>query len=346
MKYLLSIALIIASFTISKAQTQNYKVICVGFYNLENLYDTINQEGVNDEEFTPEGSRNYTPNVFIDKLDKLSNVISGMGTETTPDGPAILGVAEIENRSVLEALVKQSAISKRNYQIVHYDSPDLRGIDVGLLYNPKYFKPFSSEKLNVPLKNGDGSPYFTRDVLFVTGILDGETTHVFVNHWPSRRGGEEASAPSRALAAGACKKKIDSIMGVDPTSRILLMGDLNDEPVSPSVTKVIGATGDVNKIKEGGMFNPWVDFFKKGIGTLAYQDTWGLFDQILFSSSYLNKSQEGYHFHKAVIYNKEFMVQKTGKYRGYPMRTYDGNRYNGGYSDHFPTYIILIKPVQ
>jgi hypothetical protein len=346
MKYFLSIALIIVSISITKAQTQNYKVICVGFYNLENLYDTINQEGVNDEEFTPDGSRNYTPAVFKDKIDKLGSVIAGMGTETTPDGPAILGVAEIENRTVLETLVQHPSISKRNYKIVHFDSPDLRGIDVGLLYNPKYFKPISSEKLEVPLKNADGSRYYTRDVLFVTGVLDGDTVHIFVNHWPSRRGGEEASAPSRALAAGVCKQKIDSIMAINSGSRVFLMGDLNDEPVSPSVTKVIGATGDINKIKAGGMFNPWVDFFKKGLGTLAYQDAWGLFDQILFSAAYLDKKQESYHFHKSVIYNKEFMVQKTGKYRGYPMRTYDGNRYNGGYSDHFPTYIILLKPVQ
>lgn len=338
--------LILAFIAIPLSAQQQYKVVSIGFYNLENLYDTINQDNVNDEEFTPEGTRGYTAKVFKDKLSKLSDVISILSTDITPDGPAILGVAEIENRSVLEALVQQPKLASRNYKIVHYDSPDLRGVDVGLLYNPKYFKETYSEALFVPLKGDEGKGYFTRDVLYVEGYLSNEKVFIFVNHWPSRRGGEEASAPGRALAASIAKHKIDSVTAIDPNAKIVLMGDLNDDPISPSVTSVIGARGKKEEVRSGGMFNPWMDPYKKGIGTLAYQDAWGLFDQILISYGWLDKNQKGYHYHKAEIFNREFMVQKTGKYKGYPMRTYDGNRYNGGYSDHFPTYIILAKPVE
>jgi len=333
---------LILLFSTAQAQKQDYKVLSIGFYNVENLFDTINQPDVNDEEFTPEGSRNYTAAVFNDKLSKLSDVISMLAVDYTPDGVAILGVAEVENRSVLEALSATPKLKNRNYQVVHYDAPDQRGIDVALLYNPKYFKETYSEALYVEL----AEKYPTRDVLYVEGMLGAEKLHIFVNHWPSRRGGEEKSAPGRAAAAAVNKHKIDSITAINPKAKIVVMGDLNDEPTSPSVTKVLGAVGSPEKVKPGGLYNPWVDYYKKGIGTLAYQDAWGLFDQIIISSEWLSNPQDGYRFYKAAIFNKEFMVQKTGRYKGYPMRTYDGNRYNAGYSDHFPTYIIFVKPVE
>jgi len=325
---------------------QQYRVVTIGFYNLENLYDTINDPKVNDDEFTPAGAKGYNGEVFKDKIGKLSDVLSLMATEHTPEGVAILGVAEVENRSVLEALVNTPKLKARNYRIIHYDSPDLRGVDVGMLYNPKYFKEVHSEPLFVRLAGDEGKGFFTRDILFVEGIFMGEPLYVFVNHWPSRRGGEEASAPARAAAASVARHKIDSITAINPNAKIVLMGDLNDEPVSPSVTKVLGAKGKTDDVQPGGMYNPWVDFYKRGIGTSAYQDSWGLFDQIMISSGFLDKQQAGYYFHKAVIFQKEFMLQKTGKYKGYPKRTYDGSRYIGGYSDHFPTYLIFVKPVR
>lgn len=326
------------------AQKQ-YKVGLVGFYNLENLFDTINQPDVNDEEFTPTGSNLYTPAVYKDKLNKLSEVISQIGIDITPDGLSIIGVAEIENESVLIDLCNNPKLKSRNYKVVHHDSPDLRGVDVGLLYNPKYFKPGGSESLHVPLKNPDGSPYFTRDVLYVYGDYDGEAVHIFVNHWPSRRGGEEASAPSRALAAKVAKAKIDSINTASPGAKIILMGDLNDDPVSPSVTHILKAGWEKDKLRKGDLFNPWVPMYKEGIGTLAYNDAWNLFDQIIISESFLDKSQTGFFFQRAEIFRKEFMVQKSGRYKGYPMRTYDFSVYMGGYSDHFPTYLVLYKPL-
>jgi hypothetical protein len=328
------------------SQKKNYKIACVGFYNLENFYDTIDDPKTNDADFLPTGSYNYNSAIYRDKVSKLSDVISLIGTDETPDGLALLGTAEVENEKVLQDLAAQPKIKSRNYKIVHYDSPDERGVDVALLYNPKYFRVNHSEPLFVKLLNGDGSLHYTRDVLWVSGELDGEMVHVFVNHWPSRRGGEEASAPGRAAAANVSKHVIDSLMKINPDTKILVMGDLNDDPVSPSVAEVLNAKGKKEEVKQGGLYNPWVDFYKKGIGTLAYNDSWNLFDQIMLSSGFLSKTQSGLFFHQAHIFNREFMVTKSGKYKGYPMRTFDGNSYNGGYSDHFPTYCVFLKEVK
>lgn len=330
----------------SQAQKRSFKVACVGFYNLENLFDTINEPGVNDEEFTPTGSYNYTPAVYLDKLSKLSDVISDIGKDVNPDGLALLGVSEVENQSVMEDLIHQPKLIDRNLKFVHYDSPDERGIDVGLIYNPKYFKVVSSDKLTVHIYNEAGVEHPTRDILYVSGLMDGELMHVFVNHWPSRRGGEEASAPNRAIAAGVAKHAIDSIIALDPKSKIILMGDLNDDPVSPSVAVVLKATGDQAEAKNGRMYNPFVKYFQNGIGTLAYNDAWNLFDQIMVSSAFVNKDQPGMFLKEAKIYRREFMVTQNGTYKGYPKRTYDFNKYIGGYSDHFPTYLILLKEVK
>lgn len=317
----------------------------IGFYNLENLFDTINNPKINDEEFLPDSDRRYNTRIYMDKLDRLSTVLSMMGTEINPDGVSMVGVAEVENDTVLKDLIKMPKLKDRNWKIVHFDSPDQRGIDVGLLYNPKYLTVLHSEPLFVQLPGGSKSASFTRDVLYVKGVMDGDTVHVLVNHWPSRSGGEERSIPARAAAAGVAKKCIDSIMAINPSSKVVLMGDLNDDPVSPSLTKVIGSKGKKSDVKESDIYNPWVDMYKQGIGTTPYQDAWSLFDQVIFSGAWLNKEQKGYHYLKSVIFNREFMVQKTGKFRGYSKRTWDGIVYNYGYSDHFPVYVIMVKKI-
>lgn len=336
--------LLLISF-LSFAQKNNYRVSLIGFYNLENLYDTVNNPMVDDEEFLPNSARQYNSHIYLDKLDRLSDVVSQMGTDITPDGLALLGVAEIENDTVLTDLARTPKLAKRKWKFVHYDSPDRRGVDVALFYNPKYFSVLHSEPLFVQLPGGSKDAFFTRDILYVKGILDGDTIHVFVNHWPSRSGGEERSIPARAAAAGTAKKRIDSLMAINPATKIVLMGDLNDDPVSPSLTKIIGAKGKISDVKENEMFNPWYDMYKKGIGTSPYQDAWGLFDQVLVSGGWLNKDQPGYHYSKQVLFNREFLVQKTGKYRGYSKRTWDGITYNYGYSDHFPVYVMMLKKV-
>lgn len=331
----------------SHAQKANYWRIAVGFYNLENLYDTINDPSKDDEEFLPGGVRLYNSDVYKDKLGRLAHVLSEIGKDACPDGLALTGVAEIENDTVLADLVKQDLLKDRKWKFVHYNSPDVRGVDVGLLYNPKYFTPVSSAPIFVALPGGSKESFLTRDVLYVKGVLlGGDTVHVFVNHWPSRRGGEERSAPARAAAAMVCKVRVDSLTALDPNVKIIVMGDLNDDPISPSVTEVLKAKGKAEEVKAPEMFNPWISYYKKGIGTLAYQDSWGLFDQIILSAGWLDKNQTGFHYHRANIFNQEFMVQKTGKFRGYARRTYDGNTYNYGYSDHFPTYITLLKKVE
>ncbi len=328
------------------AQKAQFKVAICGFYNLENFYDTVDNPIVSDNEFTPEGEKNYNGKIYWKKVHNLATVISQIGTDVSPDGVALLGVAEIENDTVLTDLIHDPLIKNRNLKIVHYDSRDIRGVDVGLLYNPKYFKPEKSDKLFVLLPNSTPEdPHYTRDVLWVQGKLDGETINIYINHWPSRLGGEERSAPNRAAAALVCKKHIDSLALLNPNQKVIIMGDLNDDPISPSVAKVLNAKGKKEEVKEGGLFNPWVDMYKKGIGTIGYQDAWSLFDQILVSQSWLTHQQSGYFFMKQFIFNKEYMVENQGRFKGYPMRTWDGNTYREGYSDHFPTYIIFAKKV-
>lgn len=339
-------ATIFLSVLLFSGYAQNkYKVSLIGFYNLENFYDTINNPLVNDEEFLPNSVRNYNTGIYLDKVQRLATVISQMGTDINPDGLAMLGVAEVENDTVLNDLVNSELLKKRNLKIVHYDSPDLRGVDVGLLYNPKYFKVLDSKPLFVQLPGGSKDAFFTRDILYVKGLLDGDTVHVFVNHWPSRSGGEERSMPARAAAAATAKAKIDSIIAQNINAKVVLMGDLNDDPISPSLTKVLKAQGKLSDVKPGGIFNPWMDMYRRGIGTLAYQDAWGLFDQIVVSSGWLPKDQKGYFYQKAIIFNKEFLVEKVGKFRGYSKRTWNGETYNYGYSDHFPVYAMFLKKV-
>lgn len=346
MKKIIVFSLFLVCSLASFGQKKDYKPIIISFYNLENLYDTVDNTMTSDEEFLPNGPRNYNTAIYFDKLNKLATVISQIGTEMNPDGPAVLGVAEVENDTVLNDLVHQKLIEKRNYKIVHYDSKDARGVDVGLLYNPMYFSVISSDKLFVQLPGGSKDAYYTRDILWVKGKLDGEVVHIYVNHWPSRTGGEKRSAPARNAAAAVCRHHIDSIAKVEPDAKIVVMGDLNDDPINESVSKIIGAKARAEDVTRGGFYNPWTELYKKGNGTLAYQDAWGLFDQIMISYPWLNKAQDGLFFYQQHIFFREYMVENKGRYKGYPMRTWDGNTYRGGYSDHFPTYLIMLKEVK
>jgi predicted extracellular nuclease len=346
MKKAFAVSLLLVCCFSAFSQKKDYKPIVISFYNLENFYDTVNNTMVDDEEFLPNGPRNYNTAIYMNKVNKLATVISEIGTEINPDGPAILGVAEVENDTVMNDLIHNKLLEKRGYKIVHYDSKDIRGVDVGLIYNPKYFTVEASDKLFVQLPGGSKDSYFTRDILWVKGKLDGETIHIYVNHWPSRSGGEVRSEPARAAAAMVCKHHMDSIAKADGNQKVIIMGDLNDDPVSLSVAKVLGAKEKQADVRPGGLYNPWIELYKKGYGTLAYQDSWGLFDQIMISYPWLNKNQDGFFFYQQHIFNKEYLVENNGRYKGYPMRTWDGNSYRGGYSDHFPTYIIFLKKIE
>jgi hypothetical protein len=211
---------------------------------------------------------------------------------------------------------------------------------VAFLYQPKYFTLKSSKTFVLKIPGNEN--FFTRDHLLMSGDFDGEPMHFIVGHWPSRRGGEKKSLPNRRAAGDVARNIIDSISKSEPNAKITFMGDLNDDPVSPSVYQNLRAKGAVEDLKEGDMFNPFYDFFKKGIGTLAWRDSWNLFDQIIISQTLLN-DRNGYYFYKAKVFNKQFLAQDSGRFKGYPLRTYAGGQYTGGFSDHFPTYIYLVK---
>lgn len=319
-----------------------YHVAVIGFYNIENLFDTINDIGLsNSEEFTPQGMNKWNTERYRNKLSNMAQVISKIATETSPDGAAVLGVTEIENRRVLEDLVKEPVIAERNYQIVHYDSPDRRGIDVALLYQPRYFKVTNSRTHTLTMPEDTG--FRTRDQLVVSGLLDEDPIHVVVNHWPSRRGGERASRPLRNAAGDLSRHIVDSLLALDKNAKIFVMGDLNDDPVNPSVKEHLRCKGKKEDLMPGDMFNPMMKMYKDGIGSLAYRDTWNLFDQIIISQGLLGNNNSSYKFYNAKVFSKNFLKQQEGAYAGYPLRTFAGGVYMNGYSDHFPVYVTLIK---
>jgi len=318
----------------------------IAFYNLENLFDTIDDPNKWDEDFTPQGRDNWTSTKYHKKLKNLASVIVDIGKKETKTSPAIIGVAEAENRQVLEDLTNTGDLKGQNYGIIHFDSPDRRGIDVGLLYKKDFFKPVNFKKYPLYIYDNDTRErIYTRDQLLVTGMLNGEKIHIIVDHWPSRRGGEQRSLPKRVKAAELTKKIMDSIQKIEPDAKIIMMGDLNDDPHSPSVKSVLHTTAKkAEAISQKRFYNAMENFFNRGIGTLAYRDGWNLFDQIIITPSLLDKSKpENFHLWKAGIYSKESMKNRKGRYKGYPKRTLVGGQFIGGYSDHFPTYIILIR---
>jgi hypothetical protein len=327
----------------SKKGTQpkvNVQLSCVAFYNIENLFDTIDNENVNDIEFTPNGPIKWGTMKYTAKLEKMSYAISQIGLEYSPVGAAIIGVSEIENRGVLEDLVKQPDLKKRSYEIVHYDGPDRRGVDVALLYNPALFIVTNSKSYR--LQSPD-TAFRTRDQLMVSGYLQNEKIHIIVNHWPSRSGGEMRSRPKRNLAAALTRSIVDSLFRTDAKAKIIVMGDLNDDPYNESCANILGAKKDKELIKPGELYNVFWKMLDKGIGSLAYNDKWNMFDQIILSHELVNKEKNKLYLWKSEIFNRQFLIQQEGAYKGTPLRTHGGGVWLNGYSDHFPTLVYLIK---
>ena len=349
------------------AQERKFAIHTIAFYNFENLFDTINNAN-NDDEFTPRGSQNWTSAKYKKKLNNLSKVLSGIGSAENPNAPTLIGGVEIENRGVLEDLVKDPKLINHDYGIVHFDSPDWRGIDVALLYQKKHFKPTSY--VNIPLmiyrnevkakettetetaedkdekdkiEVGKTSRVYTRDVLLVTGFLDGEEINVLVNHWPSRSGGEKRSSPFREAAGKLNRKIMDSIYKVNPNAKIISMGDFNDGTYNKSIKVGMGAKLKKEEVTQFGVYNPFEQMAKNGDATLFYRDAGDIFDQIMVSETLIKKDYSSFMYWKAGIYNKPYMVQATGQYKGYPLR-HSINEV--GYSDHFPVYIYLIKEMK
>lgn len=342
------ICLVILFFTVSQVAGQEnniYQIRTVAFYNVENIFDTIDDPLTFDEDRTPEGKDVWTEEKYRDKLKNTSRVISEIGADKAEIPPAIIGVCEIENYKVLEDLVNQPLLLSHNYDIVHYDSPDNRGVDVALLFQKNLFEPLNSRshRLLIYDRDNPSKRVYTRDQLVVSGLLDGELLHVIVNHWPSRSGGEARSSYRREKAGELNKRIIDSLYRLDGNAKIITMGDFNDDPTNKSIKKILGTKANKENLQAGDLFNPMENMMKRGMGTLAFRDGWNLFDQIIISSPFLADDYSSYQFYRAGIFNPDYLLTPSGQFKGYPFRSYDYGGYTGGYSDHFPVYIYLIR---
>ncbi|MDE5438255.1 endonuclease [Elizabethkingia meningoseptica] len=380
------------------AQNNIRRVAAVGFYNVENLWDTQKSadyiDGTKDvsnpafhrsipvdsiqylehepykgqwsdellkgkkavryqygsDEFTPQSAKNYNEKTYQKKLNNIAQVISEIGSKYTKTAPAVVGLVEVENRQVVEALVQQPQLAKYNYGVVHFNSYDGRGIDNALIYQKGRFKLEKAWKKELKIFD-NGKREYTRDLLVAIGELDGEKFAFFVNHWPSRRGGEAISLPKRNAAAALLNQQMDSIRKNYPEYKLMAMGDFNDDPVSPSFKNYVKATGDINKVdEETPYFNPMYKMFKNGVASLAYQDAPNLFDQIIYSKNLIGdkerSAQNTYTIYTTEVYAPAYLITKEGSYKGYPFRSWSGDRFTDGYSDHFPVFSILQKSAQ
>ncbi len=316
---------------VPEASTKVPSEMAIAFYNLENLFDTENDPTKDDEEFLPGSDLQWTPERYQKKLTNMASVIEKLGDA---DGPEILGVCEIENRKVLEDLISQPALASRGYEIIHFESPDVRSIDVALIYKTAFFKPFEMQAHAVELPNANEK---TRDILKVKGTLNNDTIVVLVNHWPSKRGGAE-SDPKRERAAAKARQLVDQEMVRNQNAKIILIGDFNDTPDSKPITETLLA---IKNIPGTGreLFNAFGHFPEQKKGSYNYKDNWDMIDQIILSKGML--SNRGLHYvpNSATIHEEERLKEQEGKFKGAPLRTYAGKKYLGGYSDHLPVYI-------
>jgi hypothetical protein len=397
-KSLSFLTLLVLMLSLNVSAQQKFKAAAVGFYNLENLFDTEISAGYIDgtrspedpnyhisvavdkipsldtmayrgkytyadlegkkiirplilqaEEFSPGGKKVWTKERYNQKLKNLSEVIAELGKKETQTAPVIVGITEIENRQVVEDLISQPALKRFDYGIVHFNSFDARGIDVGLIYQKNRFVVTKAKPYEVEIYNENGYRSYTRDILRVTGLLDGEEITFLVNHWPSRSGGEQVSMPRRKKAAEVMKSIFDEIRAENPKAKIIAMGDFNDDPVSPSIKQILKTEAKKEKVKDNDIFNPMEAMFKKGMGTLGYRDSWNLFDQFIVTGTLVdqNKKFETYKMHKTEIFSAPYLITPEGQYKGYPFRMYGGDTYYAkGYSDHFPIYTVLLREMK
>ena len=323
----------------SYVQSQDrYRVM---FYNVENLFDPFDDTLKRDDEYTPEGSRHWNWNKMENKISNVYKVITAVGEW---DPPTIVGLCEIENRFVIERITQHTPLSKFNYQIVHRESPDMRGIDVGLIYRPDQFNVLEEHFFKVTYP--DNPDRATRDVLYVSGTIDGlDTLHIFVNHWPSKYGGALVTEPARIAAGKLVRQKVDSIKIFYPDARIIIMGDFNDTPDSRPLKEGLVASKPEKPFTADGLYNLHYPHMTKGEGTLKYQGAWEIIDMMIVSKGLLNKKHGIYATPDGGrIYKADFLLEEDTRFVGVvPFRTYLGYKYHGGYSDHLPIYIDLLK---
>lgn len=308
------------------------KKISVAFYNLENLFDTVNDPHILDDDFTAQGQNNWTPKRYENKLRKLAEVISRVSEKETGGPPVIIGIAEVENKKVLKDLIAEPVLKEYGYDFVHYNSPDERGIDTALLYRSAFFDVIYSEPITLNVESYPGVRDYTRDILYVHGELSGEEVHILVNHWPSRREGAEITQHKRIAAAETNRVKIDEILAENPMARIIVMGDLNADPEEDEVR---------NALVQTDLYNPMIFLHTRYEGSLNHRFTWHLFDQIILSHSWMKAYDNPLVYDRSDIYNDHYLTEYDGKFKGNPFRTYAGPNYLGGYSDHFPVYCVF-----
>ncbi len=304
----------------------------VAFYNLENLFDVFDDKHTHDEDFLPHGKKQWTVKRYTKKTRKLGYVISRIGRKTAKTHPAIVGLAEVENKLVIDDLLNSKHLKDKPYDFVHYDSPDERGIDVAMIFDTTVFEVVHSEVFALDLFDEDGSRDYTRDILMVKGVLNGEMVYIIVNHWPSRRQGVEESEPARMLASSKVLEIMSLITNQDKNAKVIIMGDFNDGPLNNSIKQL------VNK---ADVYNPMEKLKSLVRGSLSHKRQWNLFDQILFTTNFFEYRKGHHSFSKADIFDREFLRQFKGRYRGNPFRTFVGRRYKGGFSDHFPVFVHL-----
>lgn len=335
---------VLLTFLPASAQ-KKYSVYGVGFYNQENLFDTCHDEGKRDYDFLPTGSYKWNAMKYNHKLNNMSRALADMGTDVLPNiGCAIIGLAEVENSKALDDLIAQPALSARNYQYVHIEGPDRRGIDCALLYNPSLFSVKNTRLVPYVQKLKKDSAFYTRGFLTVSGTLADENVAVIVCHLPSRF----SESFYRELGAEQVKAIKDSLLNDDPNCKVFVMGDMNDDPIDKSMAGILKGKGNIKDVNEGDMYNPWYNILvKEGVGTLLYQGSWNLFDQILVTPNLLNKDDKkdfsSLKFWKNQIFKRDYLFQTEGKYKGSPKRTTAGGVWLDGYSDHLPVVIYLVK---
>lgn len=344
-KKLFSTILIAFVFCLTASAQKKFNVYGIGFYNLENLFDTCHDAGKNDYEFLPSGSYKWNGMKYTHKLHNMSRAISDMGTRMLPGvGCAVVGVSEIENDNVLAGLCAQPALSARGYKFCHVEGPDLRGVDCGLLYQPSLFKVADVRLYPYIPTEKQSSRFRTRGFLAVSGTLAGEHVVFIVNHLPSRFN----DSYYREVGAAQIKAVKDRVMAQDKDCKVIVMGDMNDDPTDKSMHNVLSAKEEIAMVGKDDMYNPWYNVLaKQGTGTLQYQGSWNLFDQIILSPNLLNKNgQKDFStlkFFKNEIQRMPYLFQTEGKYKGNTRRTTAGGVWLDGYSDHLPTVVYLVK---
>jgi len=309
-------------------------IYTVAFYNLENLFDTKKDPNTIDRDFLPLGKKFWTEKKYRKKVYKMGKAISSIAKDKTGKPPVLVGIAEVENASVIQDLVESEHLKSANYNFVHYDSPDERGIDVALLINEDYFTLEHSESIPIAIYETNGVKDYTRDALYVKGMLNGEQVHVFVCHWPSRRDGADLTSHKRVQAAKQVTSFIERQADINDLSKVIIMGDFNDNPVDVSVK---------DNLVTSNLYNPFEKLMNITQGSLSYYSQWHLFDQIIFSHNFFKMEKGKHSFQNADIFDEPFLTEWKGRKKGLPFRTFSGRRYLGGYSDHFPVYVNLRK---